>query len=159
MNSSKILTLAAALCVVPFSLTARDIPPKPEVYVPMKQMMTSMMDYQINKLDRAVKLSDQQKADLRAVLTEEAAELGKLQKEHRGDMSFTIPGTIEIVTDTNASILAIVTPAQKAAAVALVEERKAAFNNRLKMIVEELWTHQERMKKIPVAMDPAAAKP
>lgn len=156
MNSSKIFTLAVALCVVPFSLTARDVPPKPEVYVPMKQMMTSMIDYQINKLDRAVKLTEKQKTDIRGVLTEEAADLGKLQKEHRGDMSFTIPGTIEIVTDTNAAILAIVTPAQMSAAVALVEERKAAFNNRLKLIIEELWTHQERMKKIPMGMDPAA---
>jgi hypothetical protein len=63
------------------------------------------------------------------------------------------------VTDTNAAILAIVTPAQKAAATALVEERKAAFNNRLKMIIEELWMHQERMKNIPIAMDQSAAKP
>ena len=131
MKSIKAFALVATVSLASFSLIAREAPPKSEAYVPAKQLMTSMIGYQVNKLDRAAKLTEQQKTDITALLVEEANDLGKLQKEHRGDLSFTIPGTVEIVTNTNAAIVRVTNDSQRKAALALVEERKAAFNNRL----------------------------
>lgn len=156
MKPRHYLILATALIVPALSLPARDVP-RPETYVPVQDALLNLVEFQVNKLDRACTLTDAQKEKLAAILTAEAEDMGALQKEHRGDMTYTIPGTIEIVSRTNALILRLVTPAQQKAALAVIEERKAAFNNKLKITIEEMWRHQERLNNIPIQFDPATA--
>lgn len=156
MKSFHLLTVVAALIATPLALSAREFT-KPETYVPVKDALLNLVEFQVNKLDRAAKLSDTQKETLTAILEAEAGEMGSLQKEYRGDLTYTIPGTIEIVSRTNASILRMVTAEQQKAALALIEERKAAFNNKLKITIEEMWRHQERLNNIPIQFDPASS--
>jgi hypothetical protein len=156
MKSLRSLLVLATLFASPLALSAREVV-KPETYVPVKDALLNLVEFQVNKLHRTCTLTDKQKETMTAILVAEAEEMGALQKEYRGDLTFTIPGTIEIVSRTNASILRMVTPEQQKAALALIEERKAAFNNKLKITIEEMWRHQERLNNIPIQFDPAAA--
>lgn len=155
MKSRHYLTLASTLIATALSLPARDVP-RSETYVPVQDALLNLVEFQVGKLDRAAKLTDPQKETLTAILTTEAADMGALEKEHRGDLTYTIPGTIEIVSRTNASILRLVTAEQRPAALKLIEDRKLAFNNKLKVTIEEMWRHQERLHEIPISFDPAA---
>jgi len=149
------LLVVSALIIPALSVPARDVA-RPDVYVPVEDALLNLVEFQVNRLDRDAKLTEKQKESLTAILTAEAAEMGALQKEHRGDMTYTIPGTIAIVSRTNASILRLATPEQRAAALQLIEARKAGFNNKLKISIEEMWRHQERLNDIPITFDPAA---
>ena len=156
MKPLRTLIVVALLASASLPLSAREVA-RPEVFVPVKDALLNLVEFQVNKLDRACKLSDKQKETLAAIFVAEAEDLGVLQKEHRGDMTYTIPGTIEIVSRTNASILRLLTPDQQKVALPFIEERKTAFNNKLKITIEEMWRHQERLNNIPISFDPAAA--
>ena len=156
MKPLSTLLAATIFATATLVLPARDVA-KPEVFVPVKDALLNLVEFQVNKLDRACKLTDKQKETLAAILVAEAEDLGVLQKEHRGDMTYTIPGTIEIVCRTNASMLRLLTPEQQKTALPFLEERKAAFNNKLKITIEEMWRHQERLNNIPIQFDPATA--
>jgi hypothetical protein len=152
MNTLKTIILAAGLLIFPLALSAADLM-KPDTYYPIGSQLRGLIDYGINKLDRAAALTDAQKATIRAALEEEATKLGAIQKQNRGDLTVILRDGLPIICQTSAKILQALDEKQrKAAGNDLVIERREGFQNTLRMSLTALWDRYETAADLPKLM-------
>lgn len=158
MKTLKTIILAAGLIISPLALNAADLM-KPDVYYPIGSQLRGIIDYQINKLDRAAPLTDAQKTTIRAALEEEATKMGAIQKQNRGDLTVVLREGLPIICQTSAKILQALDEKQrKAGGVDLVIERREGFQNSLRMALTSLWERFEAAADLPKLMGAEATQ-
>jgi hypothetical protein len=152
MKTLKTLILTAGLIISPLALNAADLM-KPDTYYPVGPQLRGLIDYQINKLDRASPLSDTQKTAIRAALEDEATKLAALQKKSRGDLTTILREGLPVICQTSAKILQTLDEKQrKAAGVDLIIERREGFQNTIRLALTALWERFEVASDLPKLM-------
>jgi hypothetical protein len=152
MKTLKTIILAAGLIISPLALNAADLL-KPDVYYPIGSQLRGLIDYTINKLDRGAPLTETQKTTIRAALEEEAAKLGALQKQNRGDLTVILRDGLPIICQTSAKILQTLDERQrKANGNDVVIERREGFQNTIRMSLTAIWERYEAAADLPKLM-------
>jgi hypothetical protein len=158
MKTLKTIFLATSLVIFPLSLTAGD-PMKPQTFFPVGPGLRNLIDYQVNKLDRASPLTEDQKKAIRTLLDDEATKLDTIQRANRGELTKILREALPVICGTSANILKTLNDAQRqAGGVALVDERREGFLNTLQLRLTELVTRFEDAAGIPQLIDPAGGQ-
>jgi hypothetical protein len=152
MKTLKSIILAAGLVIFPLALSAADLL-KPDTYYPIGSQLRGLIDYTINKLDRGAPLTDAQKTTIRAALEDEAAKLGAIQKQNRGDLTVILRDGLPVICQTSAKILQTLDEKQrKASGIDVVIERREGFQNTVRMSLTAIWERYEAAADLPKLM-------
>jgi hypothetical protein len=158
MKTLKTIFLAAGLVIFPLSLAASD-PMKPQTIYPVGPALRNLIDYQINKLDRASPLTEDQKKAIRTFLEDEATKLDAIQRGNRGELTQILREGLPVICGTSANILKTLTEAQRqAGGVALVDERREGFLNTFQLRLTDMVMRFEDAAGIPKLIGPAAGQ-
>ena len=141
----RLFPLALAIFVAGDCLAGSDNSEESEgrayVFMMMGDMQRQLIGFYINRIDEELvpKLNETQKDRIRALLSDEADQIDKIQMENYDDLGYGIYLIIQLADDTHKKLGAILSDEQHYIIPTIVEKRKEMLKHRLDLFVDGLW--------------------